>query len=57
VIEAVEPGPSELGGLSGFVLGVQWHPEQGTDARLFTALVAAATERGAARTPALAPMI
>ncbi len=56
-IEAVEAGPTELGGLSGFVLGVQWHPEQGSDPRLFTALVSAATERAAARTTALAPMI
>ena len=47
-IEAVEAGPSELGGFSGFVLGVQWHPEQGTDPRLFTALVSAAYERAAA---------
>ena len=31
-IEAVEPGPSELGGFPGFALGVQWHPEQGSDA-------------------------
>lgn len=56
-IEAVEAGPTELGGLSGFVLGVQWHPEQGSDPRLFTALVSAATERAAARTTSLAPMI
>jgi putative glutamine amidotransferase len=42
LIEAVEAGPSELGGLPGFVLGVQWHPEQGTDPRLFRALVEAA---------------
>ena len=61
-VEAVEPGPSQLGGLSGFVLGVQWHPEQGDDVRLFGALVSAAseraaTERPAARTPVLAPMI
>ena len=57
VVEAVEAGPSELGGLSGFVLGVQWHPEQGDDARLFGALVGAATERAAARARVLAPMI
>ena len=50
LIEAVEPGPSELGGLSGFVLGVQWHPEQGDDVRLFGALASAAAERAAART-------
>ena len=46
-IEAVEAGPSELDGLSGFVLGVQWHPEQGSDPRLFTALVRAAMDRTA----------
>jgi putative glutamine amidotransferase len=61
-VEAVEPGPSELGGLPGFVLGVQWHPEQGDDLRLFGALVSAASERAAveraaARTRVLAPMI
>jgi putative glutamine amidotransferase len=60
-VEAVEAGPSELGGFSGFVLGVQWHPEQGTDARLFTALVSAACERAAAErastgSTVLAPM-
>jgi putative glutamine amidotransferase len=48
-IEAVEAGPSELDGLSGFVLGVQWHPERGDDPRLFTALVGAAATRGATR--------
>jgi putative glutamine amidotransferase len=57
LIEAVEAGPSQLGGLPGFVLGVQWHPEQGEDVRLFSALIAAAAERGAARAQALAPMI
>jgi putative glutamine amidotransferase len=57
IIEAVEAGPSALDGFSGFVLGVQWHPEQGTDLRVFTALVAAATERATARTQVLAPMI
>src|SRR6516165_909290 len=56
-VEAVEAGPSELDGLSGFVLGVQWHPEQGDDVRLFGALVSAATERAVARTRDLAPMI
>ena len=48
-IEAVEAGPSALDGLSGFVLGVQWHPERGDDPRLFTALVDAATTRAAAK--------
>ena len=57
LIEAVEAGPSALDGLPGFVLGVQWHPEQGDDPRLFTALVSAAAERGAHRTQVLAPMV
>ena len=57
LVEAVEAGPTELDGLSGFVLGVQWHPEQGDDVRLFGALVSAATERAAARTRVLTPMI
>jgi putative glutamine amidotransferase len=57
LIEAVEAGPSELGGVSGFVLGVQWHPEQGTDPALFAALIAAAAERAAARAAGLAPMV
>ena len=48
-IEAVEAGPSELDGLSGFVLGVQWHPERGDDPRLFTALIRAAAARGATK--------
>jgi putative glutamine amidotransferase len=56
-VEAVEAGPSQLDGLPGFVLGVQWHPEQGDDIRVFGALVSAAAERAAARTPVLAPMI
>jgi putative glutamine amidotransferase len=57
LIEAVEAGPTELGGVSGFVLGVQWHPEQGTDPALFAALIAAAAERAAARAAGLAPMV
>jgi putative glutamine amidotransferase len=57
LIEAVEAGPSELDGLSGFVLGVQWHPEQGDDPRLFGSLIGAASERAAARATVLAPMI
>jgi len=56
-IEAVEPGPSELDDFSGFVLGVQWHPEQGSDLRVFGALAHAAAERAAARGTELAPMI
>jgi len=55
VIEAIEAGPSALDGLSGFVLGVQWHPEQGDDPRLFRALVATAAERAAQAD--LAPMV
>ncbi len=35
-----------------FCVGVQWHPEVGTDPALFTALVAAARERTAARADA-----
>jgi putative glutamine amidotransferase len=41
VIEAIEGAPGEL---DGFVVGVQWHPEQGDDPRLFQALIAAANE-------------
>ena len=57
MIEAVEAGPSALDGFSGFVLGVQWHPEQGDDLRVFGALIAAAAERAALRARVLAPMI
>jgi putative glutamine amidotransferase len=57
LVEAVEAGPSALDGLPGFVLGVQWHPEQGDDLRLFAALVGAATERAAGRAKALASMV
>lgn len=42
IIEAVE-------GADGFLLGVQWHPEQGEDKRLFAALVRAAAPRAAER--------
>jgi putative glutamine amidotransferase len=56
-VEAIETGPSQLDGLPGFVLGVQWHPEQGSDPRLFTALVDVASERATARTTVLAHMI
>lgn len=53
IIEAVE-------GISphDFIVGVQWHPEQGDDSRLFTALVAAAeihyAERAVVSVPFLA---
>jgi putative glutamine amidotransferase len=42
IVEAVEGAPGEL---DGFVVGVQWHPEQGDDPRLFQALMTAASER------------
>ena len=57
LIEAVEAGPSQLDGFSGFVLGVQWHPEQGSDLRVFEALISAAAERAARQARVLAPMI
>jgi putative glutamine amidotransferase len=52
IIEAVEAtNPHE------FIVGVQWHPEQGADSRLFTALAAAAemhsSERAVASLPTL----
>jgi putative glutamine amidotransferase len=49
-IEAANPGD--------FLVGVQWHPEQGQDMRLFTALVAAAEISSSERTVAsLPPML
>jgi putative glutamine amidotransferase len=42
VIEAIESA-------SGFTIGVQWHPEQGTDERLFGALIRAAELRNSER--------
>jgi putative glutamine amidotransferase len=42
VIEAVETA-------TGFTVGVQWHPEQGDDPRLFQALVRAAQPHNAER--------
>jgi putative glutamine amidotransferase len=45
IIEAIEGAPGEL---DGFVVGVQWHPEQGEDIRLFQALVDAADKHRAA---------
>jgi putative glutamine amidotransferase len=50
-VEAVEAGPPHVESwgagweTDGFVLGVQWHPEQGDDSRLFAALAAAAAQR------------
>jgi gamma-glutamyl-gamma-aminobutyrate hydrolase PuuD len=44
VIEAVELAET-AGGQHPFVLAVQWHPEAGSDQRLMSALVAAASER------------
>ena len=43
-IEAVEAGPSELDGLPGFVLGVQWHPEADAGSPVLEALVQASGE-------------
>jgi len=52
IIEAVESTSVEQ-----FLIGVQWHPEQGDDLRLFSALVAAAdipsSEREVASLPSL----
>jgi putative glutamine amidotransferase len=48
VVEAVESA-------TGFVVGVQWHPEQGDDPRLFQALVEAAEMRGSERAVASMP--
>jgi gamma-glutamyl-gamma-aminobutyrate hydrolase PuuD len=46
VIEALElPGHR-------FAVGIQWHPEEGDDLRVFEALVAAATANAAAAKPA-----
>jgi len=36
---------------------VQWHPEQGSDLRVFAALVGAAAGRSAAHAQVLAPMV
>jgi gamma-glutamyl-gamma-aminobutyrate hydrolase PuuD len=49
VIEAVELAGDR------FVLGVQWHPEEGSDGRPFQALVAAALDYRQARTAVVAP--
>jgi putative glutamine amidotransferase len=48
IVEAIESAnPAE------FVVGVQWHPEQGDDPRLFEALVAAAETRSPEPLPTL----
>jgi putative glutamine amidotransferase len=44
IVEAVESDSPE-----NFVVGVQWHPEQGTDPRLFLALIAAGERHSAER--------
>jgi putative glutamine amidotransferase len=52
---APQAGPQHPEDGHRFVLGVQWHPEQGDDPRLFAALAAAAAERargGAGTVPA-----
>jgi putative glutamine amidotransferase len=41
----------DVTGSPGFAVGVQWHPEEGTDPRLFDALVAAATVRAGVTGP------
>jgi putative glutamine amidotransferase len=53
IVEAIESTtPGE------FLVGVQWHPEQGDDPRLFSALVAAAEMHYAERTvPTLPPLL
>jgi putative glutamine amidotransferase len=52
IIEAVE---ADADAAKSFLVGVQWHPEQGDDMRLFTALVAAAEIFSAERTVATLP--
>ena len=55
IIEAVE---ADADAARSFLVGVQWHPEQGDDMRLFTALVAAAEIFSAERAVAsLPPML
>jgi len=51
IIEAVESVNTD-----DFIVGVQWHPEQGTDMRLFGALVTAA-ERHYAERSAVSPLL
>lgn len=50
IVEAVENKSDDH-----FVIGVQWHPEQGTDPRLFRALVAAAEKHASERALAAMP--
>ena len=50
VIEAIEA-------VTGFTIGVQWHPEQGTDERLFAALIQAAELRNSERAVEALPAI
>ena len=52
IIEAVE---ADADAANSFLVGVQWHPEQGDDMRLFTALIAAAEIFSAERTVATLP--
>lgn len=56
IIEAIEATTAH-----DFIVGVQWHPEQGSDARLFSALVAAGeihySERAVASLPALPSLL
>jgi putative glutamine amidotransferase len=47
-IEAVEPAPANR---DEFLIAVQWHPEQGTDPRLFRALIDASARRRGPRHP------
>jgi putative glutamine amidotransferase len=43
-VEAVEFTAASADG-AGFAIGVQWHPEEGEDPRLFRALIDAARRR------------
>ena len=53
LVEAVEAADSA----QNFTVGVQWHPEQGDDMRLFGALVAAAGDKHAERAVAGVPSL
>jgi putative glutamine amidotransferase len=50
IVEAIE-------GVTGFTIGVQWHPEQDTDERLFAALIQAAELRNSERAVEALPAI